>query len=168
MAASAADGFTAAIGPIEAIGKLMEPMTAAQPAGTDDNAKQAVRQLATATRTMHRMDINGAAIDTWRTAAGMELVRVMRRNNHGLTKLPVLSSDPLNATRDTGGAAVCLPARRSRSVGGDGGVGSGARRLAARDGGGGGGGGKRGRSVVGRDPEERFRRFWLICAEPGK
>jgi hypothetical protein len=59
--------------------------------GVDVEPKAVVRQVAIATVDLHGMNINGAGYDTWWNAAGVVQLRVMKKYNHGLDRLPVVS-----------------------------------------------------------------------------
>ena len=49
-----------------------------------------MKQAAIATQMLHGINLTGASYGTWRNAAGMALLSVMKRYNHGLDRLPIV------------------------------------------------------------------------------
>ena len=88
-ARAAGTGWSGTIGPLAAIDRLIQPVVDANP-GVLDEPKAVVKQAAIATQLLHGIGLQGASYDTWRNAAGMALLSVMRRYNHGLDRLPVI------------------------------------------------------------------------------
>ena len=90
-ARAAGSGWSRAIGPLAAIGKLTKPVVDAN-AGVLDEPKAVVKQAAIATQLLHGINLQGASYDTWRNTVGMALLGVMKRYNHGLDRLPIISA----------------------------------------------------------------------------
>jgi hypothetical protein len=88
-ARAAGTEWSGTIGPLTAIGKLIKPVVDASP-GVLDEPKAVVKQAAIATQMLHGINLTGASYDTWRNAAGMALLSVMKRYNHGLDRLPII------------------------------------------------------------------------------
>ena len=77
-------------------------LVAVQPVPLDE-PKAVVKQVAIATQLLHGIGLQGASYDTWRNAAGMALLGVMRRYNHGLDRLPVIQQ----TSAINGGKILC-------------------------------------------------------------
>ena len=105
-ARAAGSGWSGTIGPLAAIDRLIQPVVDANP-GVLDEPKAVVKQAAIATQLLHGIGLQGASYDTWRNAAGMALLSVMRRYNHGLDRLPVISATRAEAISEI--QQYCFP-----------------------------------------------------------